>query len=71
MTNKEFTETLEKRTIKFAIDILNFSTSLPKTPESLVLKNQLSKSGTSIGAIYREPIDPEVRKILKIKLKLV
>ena len=70
MTNKEFAETLEKRTIKFAIDILNFSTSLPKTPESLVLKNQLSKSGTSIGANYREANRSRSKKDFKNKIKI-
>lgn len=37
MTNKEFAQVLEKRTIKFAIEILKLSGSLPNTPESLVL----------------------------------
>ena len=54
MTNKEFAKVLEKRTITFAIKILKLSGSLPNTPEALVLRNQLSKSGTSIGANYRE-----------------
>tara|TARA_R110002049_G_scaffold32738_3_gene108533 strand:+ start:3495 stop:3620 length:126 start_codon:yes stop_codon:yes gene_type:complete len=38
MTNKEFAEKLEKRTIKFAIDVINLSAGLPKTTESLVTK---------------------------------
>lgn len=54
MTNKEFAKKLENRTIKFAIEIINLSSSLPKTQEALVLRNQISKSGTSIGANYRE-----------------
>lgn len=54
MTNKEFAKVLEKRTIEFAIEILKLSGCLPNTPESLVLRNQLSKSGTSIGANYRD-----------------
>lgn len=41
MTNKEFAKHLEKRTVKFAIDVLMFSGSLPKTPEAVVLRNQL------------------------------
>ena len=48
MTNKEFAQQLEKRTIKFAIQILKFSSSLPNTIENNVLRNQLSKSGTSV-----------------------
>ena len=39
MTNKEFAEKLEKRTIQFAIQILKTSSSLPNTTEALVLRN--------------------------------
>jgi len=54
MNNKEFSKQLEIRTKKFAISIINLSTSLPNTSESKVVKYQLTKSGTSIGANYRE-----------------
>ena len=54
MDNKEFGKLLESRTKKFAISIINISISLPNTPEGKVLKNQLTKSGTSVGANYRE-----------------
>ena len=61
---------LEKRTIKFAIEIINFSTSLPNTTESFVLKNQLTKSGTSIGANYREANRSRSPKDFKNKIKI-
>jgi len=54
MNNKEFGKTLELRTRKFAVAIIKLSIILPKTEEGRVLKNQLTKSGTSIGANYRE-----------------
>ena len=54
MNNKEFSIQLEARTKKFAIDIIKLSTSLPNSTESKVIKNQLTKSGTSIGANYGE-----------------
>ena len=54
MDNKEFAEELEKRTRRFAVSIIKLSASLPKTPEALVVRNQITKSGTSIGANYRE-----------------
>ena len=54
MENKEFAKQLEKRTKKFAIDIIKLSASLPSTPEGRVIRNQVTKSGTSIGANYRE-----------------
>jgi len=54
MNNKEFGKELEKRTKTFAISIIKLSSSLPFTPEGKVIKNQITKSGTSVGANYRE-----------------
>jgi four helix bundle protein len=54
MENKEFSKQLEIRTRKFAISIICLSGSLPKTEEGKVVRNQITKSGTSIGANYRE-----------------
>lgn len=54
MNNKEFSKLLEIRTRKFAVAIIKTSSTLPNTPEGRVLRNQLTKSGTSIGANYRE-----------------
>src|SRR5207237_4204047 len=45
---------LEKRTKKFALDVITFTASLPRTREADVLGRQLLRSGTSIGANYRE-----------------
>ncbi|MCX7549329.1 four helix bundle protein [Xanthomarina sp. F2636L] len=71
MTNKEFAQQLEKRTLRFAMDVLMFSRSLPNSPEALVLRNQLSKSGTSIGANYRVANRSRSPKDFKNKLKYV
>jgi len=54
MDNKEFVKELEKRTKRFAVRIIRLSSKLPNTPEARVVRNQISKSGTSIGANYRE-----------------
>ena len=54
MDNKEFGKQLEIRTKKFAISIIKLSISLPVIPEGKVVKYQLAKAGTSIGANYRE-----------------
>jgi four helix bundle protein len=54
MDNKEFSKQLEERTKKFAISIIKLSALLPNTPEGKVIRNQITKSGTSIGANYRE-----------------
>ena len=71
MTNKGFAEVLEKRTLKFAFEAINLSTNLPKTPEALVLRNQLTRSGTSIGANYREANRSRSKKDFKNKIKFV
>jgi four helix bundle protein len=70
MTNKEFSERLEERTRKFAIRIISLSTSLNKTPENLVIKNQLTKSGTSIGANYSEANRARSRRDFSNKIKI-
>ena len=54
MENKEFAKQLEARNKQFAIRIVRLSASLPTTQEGRVIKNQLTKSGTSIGANYRK-----------------
>ena len=61
MDNREFAEKLERRTRQFAVSVIRLSTALPRTPEALVVKNQLTKSGTSVGANYREANRPRSR----------
>ena len=54
MNNKEFGLQIELRTKQFAISIIKLSILIPTTSEGNVIKNQLTKSGTSVGANYRE-----------------
>lgn len=54
MDNREFSLQLEIRTKRFAIAIVKLSASLPNNSEGFVIRNQITKSGTSIGANYRE-----------------
>jgi len=54
MDNKEFGRQLEIRTKKFAICVKKLSASLSNPTEGRVIRNQFTKSGTSIGANYRE-----------------
>lgn len=70
MTNKEFAAQLEKRTVRFAVEVINFSASLPNTTEAFVLRNQLTKSGTSVGANYREANRSRSPKDFKNKIKI-
>lgn len=54
MDNKDFAKILEARTKQFAIGIIKLSSRLPSSPEGKAILNQVTKSGTSIGANYRE-----------------
>lgn len=45
---------LESRTLKFAVDVVRFAMTLPRSIGGEVIGRQLLKSGTSIGANYRE-----------------
>lgn len=45
---------LKVRTKQFALEIIRLYASLPKRTEALVLGKQLLRSGTSVGAHYRE-----------------
>jgi four helix bundle protein len=51
--NKDATD-LRERTKAFAISVIRMFSSLPKTAEARVLGKQVLRSGTSVGASYRE-----------------
>lgn len=68
MDNKEFGKQLEKRTNEFAVSIIKLSASLPNSTESKVIKNQITKSGTSVGANYREANRARSRANFKNKI---
>ena len=51
---KETPQDLRTRTTDFALRIIKLYTSLPKTSEAQVLGKQVLRSGTSVGANYRE-----------------
>ena len=70
MDNKEFSKILEQRTRKFAVRIIKLSTTLPHTAEGMVIRNQIAKSGTSIGANYREANRARSRADFKNKIKI-
>lgn len=46
-------ENLKRRTKQFALRVIRLAASLPKSPEANVIRYQLVKSGTSVGANYR------------------
>ena len=70
MDNKDFGNQMEKRTKQFALSIIKMSVSLPSIQESKVIKNQIAKSGTSVGANYREANRSRSKADFKNKIKI-
>ena len=70
MENKEFSKLLEKRTRDFGIKIIRLSANLPDTTEGRVIKRQITKSGTSIGANYREANRARSKADFKNKIRI-
>jgi len=67
MTRKE----LKKRTKEFALRIIKFVASLPKSKVTDILGYQLLGSGTSVGANYREANRAESRRDFVHKIGVV
>jgi len=70
MDNKEFAKKLENRTREFAVRIIRLSGTLPNTPEGRVIRTQMTKSGTSIGANYREANRARSKADFRNKIKI-
>jgi len=49
----EWAEQLRRRTMAFAVAIVKFCRTLPRTIEGDVFRKQLLKAGTGVGANYR------------------
>ena len=52
--NEEDVRDLHKRTKAFALRVIRLYVALPKTTEAQVIGKQALRSGTSVGAHYRE-----------------
>src|SRR4028118_678911 len=52
--NEEGEHDLRIRTKKFALRVIRLYVSLPKTTEAQIIGKQVLRSGTSVGAHYRE-----------------
>ena len=70
MDNKDFAQKLEARTRQFAVTVIRLSSRLPRTPEGQVVKNQITKAGTSIGANYREANRARSKPDFRNKIKI-
>jgi len=70
MDNREFSKQLEQRARTFAVRIIRLSTELPNTSEGRVIRNQITKAGTSVGANYREANRARSRADFNNKIKI-
>ena len=69
-SNKAFAKELEARPLLFAVDVLEFSSNLPNSLEALTIRRQVSKSGTSVGANYKEANRARSPKDFKNKINI-
>ena len=56
MMNKGRGSDLANRTKRFALEVIRLYSRLPKSTEAQVIGRQVLRSGTSVGAQYREAI---------------
>ncbi len=62
---------LKHRTKRFAVDIMVFCSRLPSKPEFGVVRNQLMRCGSSVGANYRAACRSRSRNDFIAKLSIV
>lgn len=60
---------LRVRTKKFALKIIKLYQQLPKSGEAQVIGKQVLRSGTSVGAQYREACRANLQQISSAKWK--
>ena len=68
-TNRPFRE-LSKRTKEFALRIIKLYAALPRTSEAQVIGRQILRSGTSVGANYREALRARSKPEYAAKLNI-
>jgi len=61
---------LEDRTLKFGKRIIRMCQALPKNTINFKLIDQIMRSGTSMGANYREANETETKKDFKYRIRI-
>lgn len=61
---------LEDRTLEFGKQIIGLCSTLPKNSVNFKLVDQLIRSGTSIGANYREANETDTKKDFKNRVRI-
>ncbi len=62
---------LRARTQKFAIEVIQLTKTLPKSPEFRIVARQLIRSATSVGANYRAACRAQSRAHFIAKMSIV
>ena len=71
MTNAEFKQVLEKRTVAFSVQVLKMLRRIPVGIESRNIKDQVARSATAVGANYREANRAESKSDFIHKISVV
>lgn len=71
MNNRDKPQDIHERIYKFVIRVINLVKQLPKTPENIILINQITRSATSMGANDQEADGTDSRKDFICKYALV
>lgn len=61
---------LEERTLEFSKEIIRLLRILPRNTVDQVLVSQLVRSGTSVGANYREANETDTKKDFKNRVRI-
>jgi len=67
---RAYKSTLDERTLEFAKQIIRICKELPRDVVTIELVKQLIRSGTSVGANYREANDALSRKDFIYRLRI-
>ncbi|MEK7534708.1 MAG: four helix bundle protein [Patescibacteria group bacterium] len=71
MQNGEKIKDIHERIYQFVIRVINLVKQLPKTPENIILINQITKSVTSMGANDQEADGTDSKKDFIAKYSIV
>jgi len=69
-SKSKYAVNLKKRSFKFAVDVLLLLRTVPNSKENDVIKYQLSKAGTSVGANYEESQATNSRADFRYKISI-
>ena len=70
LRNEEFKKELLNRTLTFSNNLIDFVLTLPSNFVNDIIRKQLIRSGTSIGANYREACEAESAKDFVHKIRI-